>query len=49
MLHIMNLEEVQSMLLRVPELIDNLEKSDPSFFGSVKVVSDTPKIPVSIA
>lgn len=37
MLHIMNLEEVQSMLLRVPELIDNLEKSDPSFFGSVKV------------
>ena len=36
MLHIMNLEEIQGMLLRVPELIDSLEKRDPSFVSSVK-------------
>lgn len=36
MLHIMNLEEIQGMLLRVSELIDSLEKRDPSFVGSVK-------------
>ena len=36
MLHIVNLEEIQGMLLRVPELIDSLEKRAPSFVGSVK-------------
>lgn len=36
MLHIMNLEEVQGMLLRVPGLIHDLEGRDPSFVDSVK-------------
>jgi len=37
MLHIMNLEEVQGLLLRVPGLIHDLEGRDSSFVGSVKV------------
>ena len=36
MLHMMNLEEVQGELLRVPGLIHELEGRDPSFVGSVK-------------
>jgi len=36
MLHIMNLEEIQRLLLRVPELIDRLGERDPNFAGSVK-------------
>ena len=36
MLHIVNLEEIQGMLLRVPELMDSLEERNPSFPGSVK-------------
>jgi hypothetical protein len=36
MLHIMNLEEIQDMLLRVPGLIHEFEEHNPSFVGSVK-------------
>ena len=36
MLNIMNLEEIQSILLRVPVLIRELEARDVSFAGSVK-------------
>lgn len=36
MLHIMNLEEVQGVLLRVPGLIHELEERDPTFVDSVK-------------
>ena len=36
MLHIVNLEEIQGMLLRVPVVIDALERRDPNFAGEVK-------------
>jgi len=36
MLHIVNLEEIQRTLLRVPGLIHALEKHDPNFAGGVK-------------
>ncbi len=36
MLHIVNLEEIQSLLLRVPKLIGDLERRDPNFLGAVK-------------
>jgi hypothetical protein len=35
MLHVANLEEIQSMLLRVPGLIDSLERRDPKFVDGV--------------
>jgi len=37
MLHIVNLEEIQGMLLGVPGLIQAFEKRDPNFVGAVKV------------
>lgn len=36
MLHIMNLEEIQDLLLRVPGLIRFLERRDPNFVSAVK-------------
>jgi hypothetical protein len=36
MLHIVNLEEIQSMLLQVPGLIDSLERHDSKFADAVK-------------
>ncbi len=36
MLHIINLEDIQAMLLRVPGLVHELEERDPGFVGSVK-------------
>lgn len=35
MLHLVNLEEIQSMLLRVPGLIASLERRDPTFVDGV--------------
>jgi len=35
-MHIVNIEEIQGMLLRVPELIDRLESHDPDFAVLVK-------------
>jgi len=36
MIRIANLEEIQGMLLHIPELINSLEKKDPNFARSVK-------------
>jgi hypothetical protein len=36
MLNIVNLEEIQSLLLRVPALVRNFESRDPGFADSVK-------------
>jgi len=36
MMRIANLEEIQGMLLSIPELINSLEKSEPNFSLSVK-------------
>ena len=36
MLHIVNLEEIQNLLLRVPALIDRLEQRDPNFVQEVR-------------
>jgi hypothetical protein len=36
MLHIVNLEEIQAMLLRVPGLIHALDRRDPEFLRDVK-------------
>lgn len=36
MLHIVNLEEVQDMLLRIPALIDSLDRRDPNLFQDAK-------------
>jgi hypothetical protein len=35
-LHIINLEEIQGALLRVPRLIHSLDKRDPKFVGDAK-------------
>jgi len=36
MLHIVNLEDIQNILLRVPELVNCLERRDPNFSDLVK-------------
>lgn len=36
MMHIVNIEEIQSLLLRVPELVNCFERRDPNFARSVK-------------
>lgn len=36
MLHIVNLEEIQNLLLRVPKLVDRLENRDPNFVQEVR-------------
>lgn len=36
MLHIVNLEEIHSLLLKLPKLIDRLERKDPEFVSSVR-------------
>jgi len=36
MLHIVNLEEIQGMLLRIPDLVDLLDRRDPALFHDVK-------------
>lgn len=36
MLHIVNLEEIQGILLRLPGLISDLERRDPNFVSAVK-------------
>lgn len=35
MLHIPNLEEIEGILLRVPQLVERLESHDPAFGGAV--------------
>jgi hypothetical protein len=36
MLHIPNIEEIQKMLMQLPQLIQSFEKRDPTFASSVK-------------
>jgi len=36
-MQIANLEEIQSILLRLPEIVDHLEKNDPKFTALVKI------------
>lgn len=36
MLHIVNLEEIQGLLLRLPEIVHDLESHDPNFSDTVK-------------
>ena len=36
-MHIVNLEEIQGILLRLPEIVDRLEAKDPKFSDLVKV------------
>ncbi len=36
MLHLVNLEEIQNLLLRIPRLVDSLEQRDPNFVQKVR-------------
>jgi len=36
-MQIVNLEEIQGILLRLPEIVDHLEKNDPKFTALVKI------------
>lgn len=44
-MQIANLEEIQGILLRLPEIVDHLEKNDPKFTALVKIwLADLEKV-----